>query len=126
MVCISTEKKEFDRLREKKLEVYQKISEDNERIDAQTKKVSNVNISNTMRTLIDIAQSQKLPIDIVPKCGKSLCMIFQLLEIQTANKLAASDLARAEAKYKADSERVSDFCKVLENNMSGAASSFLV
>lgn len=78
---LDEEKKELERLREKKLEIYQKISEDNERIDAQTKK---------------------------------------LLEIQTANKFAASDLARAEAKYKADSERVNDFCKVLENNMTAA------
>ena len=35
------EKKELERLREKKLEMYQKISEDNERIEAQTKQVMN-------------------------------------------------------------------------------------
>ena len=52
MVCISIEKIEFERLREKKLELYQKISEDNDRIDAQTKKVSSVKMSNTMQMLI--------------------------------------------------------------------------
>ena len=119
--CISIEKKEFERLREKKLDLYQKISEDNDRIDAQTKKVPSAKMSNIMQILRQITQSHKLSIVNVFQHSDSLCMMHQLLEIQTANKLAAADLARAEAKYKADSERVSDFCEVLENNMNGAA-----